>query len=769
MPAIVMPMSRRRRRGRHHPLPVLVVLAVVVATACAAPGKWDIRPDAVPRTQPQFWRPSDLDCLSTAGGCVVLGQSDVGRAGPTMVGTGAAFRPVDTGTPPAFLDGVSCPGPLTCVAVGSEPAPSALAPTARRFDGVSWSALPAPPARMVQLDCLPGAGLWCLAVGQAYRDNQWRLVAGTFDGTSWVDTSPTGPGEFTAFDVACTARDDCVAAGDRGGSPALARWDGTGWSVDVFPITAPGGTHGWLDAVSCTPTRCLAVGTDGAGPLAVARTDGAWAAVPPPTGATGTLQDVSCLDEGPCSVVGDGPYVGSWDGATWRSTAPAGALRDGDLLSAIACRPTVCVAVGWRYAEGPDAEQPFALAFSGDTWLRPALDVGLARPRLTAVSCAGDGPAGCVAAGQGVVVGDGTTWSAPPAEPAPVGLVGGRADVGCASPSFCVAVRLDFDAEGQRADELLRWDGTALHPVALPLALGGPGGGGTGPLAFTAVSCPAADACVVLGANRLGLFTLVGDGRTWQLRPGPPGLANSVSCWAADGCVAVGQEFVGGEEGDGVPPWGASVVRPADGASSAPGRRDAGAVTSPTMTASAVGANAGAPLPGPLPPVVMRWDGRTWTTVAVPAMPGMSDVVLNGISCPSASFCAAVGHRGNRDAYSSPPAIWDPFVATWDGRAWTVGWQDRPAGYPMAGLEGVSCPSPSFCVAVGATAGPGSNPWYADVPVTNVWNGRDWLAGPPLDGWPPGTPLHLRAVSCVDRRCVAVSDEGVTATYTSVT
>ncbi|TMB92272.1 MAG: hypothetical protein E6J45_03130 [Chloroflexi bacterium] len=99
-----------------------------------------------------------------------------------------------------------------------------------------------------------------------------------------------------------------------------------------------------------------------------------------------------------------------------------------------------------------------------------------------------------------------------------------------------------------------------------------------------------------------------------------------------------------------------------------------------------------------------RWDGSSW---ARQAMPNIAGGQLAGVSCPTGTFCVAVGQ-------SSPSA---PLAERWDGSSWTV----TPT--PGSGvLSAVSCPSVSTCIAVGRNPASSSS----QVPLAERWNGTNW-------------------------------------------
>jgi hypothetical protein len=203
----------------------------------------------------------------------------------------------------------------------------------------------------------------------------------------------------------------------------------------------------------------------------------------------------------------------------------------------------------------------------------------------------------------------------------------------------------------------------------------------------------------------------------------PFGIA-SLSCWAADGCVAVGEESV-------VPGGGAT-----------PGGTPGGAPPSGQAARAAA----------------FRWDGRAWTPMPLPALPDAPPTSLRGVACASPTFCAAVGRTGT-------PTANGPLAATWDGTAWTVVRPAGPEANPAGTLASVACPSPTWCLAVGATGDSRTEPWTLRRPVSFVWDGQAWSAGPafPVEA---DAPLPLTDVACTPRRCVAVGEAARVVTYT---
>jgi hypothetical protein len=194
----------------------------------------------------------------------------------------------------------------------------------------------------------------------------------------------------------------------------------------------------------------------------------------------------------------------------------------------------------------------------------------------------------------------------------------------------------------------------------------------------------------------------VWDGRRWRLvaTTDPPGASTSalaaVSCPAVDRCVAVGAttddtgaEVSLAESWDGRTWRTEGTPNPPDATSSdlysvtcnAPGRcRAAGVSTNDNGTSFALAENLA---------------GGAWalgrTTPALAAAPG----TLHGVWCATPSACLAVG------ASSGPSDTSQATAAVWDGHAWRSRPVATPAGSTSSSLSGLSCRTVDACIAVG--------------------------------------------------------------------
>jgi hypothetical protein len=131
--------------------------------------------------------------------------------------------------------------------------------------------------------------------------------------------------------------------------------------------------------------------------------------------------------------------------------------------------------------------------------------------------------------------------------------------------------------------------------------------------------------------------------------------------------------------------------------------------------------------------LVEHFDGSSWGVQTFAGPPTTSFSLFNAVSCPSSSFCMAVGKYGPAGRAD------EPLAATYDGHGWTVQTVPLPSGV-QGSASGVSCTSATFCMVVG-----GTDEWS--------WDGSS-LTRQPTIGSPP---VLLTSVSCLSSAfCEAV-------------
>jgi hypothetical protein len=197
-----------------------------------------------------------------------------------------------------------------------------------------------------------------------WHPDRWRVELASIarpNDTMPTTTSTVAPPPVVSVlnGVSCTAATSCIAVGytapNQSALPRalVERWNGRHWSTMQTPKTPPLQPV-FLNAVSCTPGSCVAVGSVGFGQL-IERFDGRrWTIQPTPAGAPlAALNGVSCVSTTACVAVGSGSdshqaIAQRWDGSRW-SIENTPALAGGSLLWAVSCPSAAsCFAVGSR-------------------------------------------------------------------------------------------------------------------------------------------------------------------------------------------------------------------------------------------------------------------------------------------------------------------------------------------------------------------------------------------------------------------------------------
>jgi hypothetical protein len=350
-----------------------------------------------------------------------------------------------------------------------------------------------------------------------------------------------------------------------------------------------------------------------------------------PHGESAELEGVSCVSASSCTAVGS--YVEAehrvtlaehWNGATWEAlTTPNPSGTEGSFLESVSC-PTSseCTATGYYEAKGKH-----------DT---------LAEHEK------------------------GSTWSI---EKTPTkGTIANLASVACVSESECTAVGSYISGEpGERSSLVEVWNGETWKVKAsakLPAE--------DEEAWFEAVSCPAAKACMAVGAtdtSSRGVHTLAEswNGSKWSLQqPSEPGHSSElhlrgVSCSAASACTATGDYINGEAHGDG------KNTR-LNGQQS----------------------------------LVERWNGSTWALQESPSPVGKPQAeeethwALSKVSCASANACVAIGSYG--DTQTEPSLL---LGEQWNGTTWELESPFDRLGVQLDELTGISCSAATTCTAVG--------------------------------------------------------------------
>ena len=261
--------------------------------------------------------------------------------------------------------------------------------------------------------------------------------------------------------------------------------------------------------------------------------------------------------------------------------------------------------------------------------------------------------------------------------------------VTCLRRSFCMAVGADA-ASGFGIPLAIRWNGSTWSQLTMPAR-------STGEL-FD-VSCVNRNDCEAVGVNGAFTGSLIErwNGSRWSMQNAGANsdlqtLLFSVSCASVSFCMATGQ-----------------------------GDTTIGGVPVATM-------------------LVERWDGSSWSVISTPddGDPGE----LASMSCPSPSFCAAVGEDDNGGDQSA-------LAETWSGSVWST--SALPDQMSPGQLLSVACYRKKTCVAVGGTA--------TSAVVLKLQKSGAWVE----EGTPAGSSPELESVRCVaDWACVILGAAGST-------
>jgi hypothetical protein len=241
-----------------------------------------------------------------------------------------------------------------------------------------------------------------------------------------------------------------------------------------------------------------------------------------------------------------------------------------------------------------------------------------------------------------------------------------------------------------------RWDGTQWSIEKTPAPTGATSSD------LDAVSCVSGSACTAVGSYLNGTgrrLTLVEhwNGTKWSIESSPnagsdDNYLKGVSCASASACTAVGYFY---------------AITPA---------------VDKTLAE--------------------RWNGSKWTLESTPSTAPATDSELNGVSCPSATRCIAVGD------YNDGGGVW---IERWNGSKWAVQSAPNPTG---STLYGVSCISASACTTVGNHQSNSQR-----VPLAERWNGTKWSQQHPLTPSDLFVDTYLRGVSCPSTSaCTAAGD-----------
>jgi hypothetical protein len=262
-------------------------------------------------------------------------------------------------------------------------------------------------------------------------------------------------------------------------------------------------------------------------------------------------------------------------------------------------------------------------------------------------------------------------------------------------------------------------------------------------LDLSGVSCTSATACIAVGSGAAGPLAESWNGTSWSIQTAiaPSGSLeslDSVSCLSAKSCVAVGSYYSQRHYYTLLESWNGKTWAIDGGTLLRSSGPDSLSCTSP-VSCLAVG--------GFSNDHAEYWNGSTWT--AERTVHTLRQSSLIAVACVSSAACTAVGQKQINDGDAAA------LSEAWDGTNWSLQVTATPDSPAQSSLTAVSCPSPTFCMAVGAAGGP-----YQF--LAEAWNGSTWVVvKTPAGPGNIGNQYGLSAVSCVSETfCMAVGGTG---------
>jgi hypothetical protein len=278
--------------------------------------------------------------------------------------------------------------------------------------------------------------------------------------------------------------------------------------------------------------------------------------------------------------------------------------------------------------------------------------------------------------------------------------------------------------------------------------------------ALADVSCSGSTECVAVGhsdANTSQTLIESWTGLGWSNVPSPSpspteNILDGVACSGPRACTAVGSVAVGADQQTLIESWSGTAWSIVPSPSTSPTENTLLGVSCFDLThCMAVGdAQVSANV---LQTLTESWNGSTWSIVPSPDVSTSEDNKLDGVSCSGPTDCTAVG-------YDNTAVGGETLVESWNGTAWSIVPSPNPAIPPYwvfgSFLDAVSCTSSTACMAVGDT-----NPNYREYQtLIESWDGTAWSIVPsPTPGSDPEPASFLGGVSCITpSSCIAVGD-----------
>jgi hypothetical protein len=223
--------------------------------------------------------------------------------------------------------------------------------------------------------------------------------------------------------------------------------------------------------------------------------------------------------------------------------------------------------------------------------------------------------------------------------------------VSCSSPAFCMAAGEATGSSGAGQTLTEKWNGTSWAKVSSPDT------STSETNVLTAVSCPSPAFCMAAGyagtsSESTRALTEKWNGTSWAkvslaALSTPEDELEGVSCSSGAFCLTVGYYFKTGHT--------------------------------------------------PARALIEKWNGSSWALVSSPDTSGKYLYYLPGVSCSSAKFCIAAGDY----TPSSASVLQQTLTLKWNGTKLAKVNSADSSSTQTNTLDGVSCPSATFCMAAG--------------------------------------------------------------------
>jgi hypothetical protein len=350
-------------------------------------------------------------------------------------------------------------------------------------------------------------------------------------------------------------------------------------------------------------------------------------------------------------------------------TTPDVGSAQGNAMDSVSCAKatsTFCMAVGGYYTgTNPSIKHTEVQQWNGTAWKivksPNASGPDVVSNFLAGVSC--PTTKFCMAAGNYTQTNglpdqtliekwNGTAWSII-SSPDVSGISNDLTSVSCVSASFCVAAGYTFNSSFVEQTLVEKWNGSSWSIVSSP---------DTSPSEdnfLWGVSCPATSFCMADGyyddpsGNQLTLVEKWSGG-AWTISTSPnpspaasPALDSlwSVSCVSSKFCMAAGDY------------WNTAEVQQT---------------------------------------LVEKWTGTKWQIVKSPdTSPAQENGLYSGVSCASTAFCMDATFAGSTSGFNQTLTL------EWAGSSWKIVPSKDTSSSQDNQLQAASCPTTSFCLAVG--------------------------------------------------------------------